>query len=110
MGVGQSPWPILLAGLLAVPASLAALPGYDVVYGLLALVPGANPSGSSGSASVAADGTVLSSTTTGAPAVWFTATTHVLGILALVIAASLNVLLVRAVRSRRGHAAPAVEP
>lgn len=104
--VGESPWPILLAAALAVPASLLAVPGYYLVYGLLALIPGANPSSASGSGTVAADGTTLSSASSGSPAVWFTLTTHVLGILALVIAACLNVLLVRAVKARRGHTAP----
>ncbi len=102
--VGGSSWPILLAAALTVPASLVAVPGYYLAYGLLALVPGANPSSSSGSGGVAADGTVLSSTITGSPAGWFTLTTHLLGILALVVAAWLDVLLVRTVRARRSAA------
>jgi hypothetical protein len=99
--IGQSPWPILLAALLAVPASLVAVPCYYVVYGLLALLSGANPSSSSGSGTVAPDGSTVSSVTTGAPSALFTTTTHVLGILALTVAAILNILIVRTLLTRR---------
>ncbi len=97
----QSPWPILLAGLLAIPASIVALPCYYLAYGFLALIPGANPSSSSGSATFAPDGRMLTSVSTGMPAAWFTITTPVLGILALTVAAFVNVLLLRALAARR---------
>jgi len=97
----HSPWPILLAALLALPASLVALPGYYMAYGFLALVPGANPSSNTTSESFAADGRTLTVVNTGMPAAWFTITTEVLGILALTIAAVLNVLLLRALANRR---------
>jgi hypothetical protein len=72
-----------------------------VVYGVLALIPGANPSSSTGSSSSDAYGSTLTTVTTGTPAAWFTVTTHVLGILALTAAAFLNVLLFRALAARR---------
>jgi len=97
----QSPWPILFAALLALPASLVALPSYYVAYGVLALIPGANPSTNTGSVTTAPDGHTLISVTTGMPAEWFTITTDVLGILALTVAACANVLLVWAVAKRR---------
>lgn len=101
-----STWPILLAALLALPASLVALPGYYLAYGLLALVPGANPSTSTGSGrSVPGGGTVTSAT--GNPAAWFTTSTHLLGILALAAAAVVNVLLLRYyLVARVGQTAP----
>ena len=80
----QSTWPILFATMLAVPASIVAVPCYYLVYGFLALIPGANPSSSSGT-----------------PAAWFTVTTFVLGILALTVAAFVNVLLLRFLAARR---------
>jgi hypothetical protein len=106
--VGHSPWPILFAALLALPASMVALPGYYIAYGLLALVPGANPLSNSGSESVSPDGTVIS-VVTGEPAAWFTITTTGLGILALTFAAFLNVLLLRAYRARKQTRGPAVK-
>jgi hypothetical protein len=99
--IQESPWPILLAAVLAVPASLATLTCYYLIYGLLALVPGANPSSSSGSGTSAPDGTTVTSVVTGTPAAWFTITTHLIGVLALIIAALLNLLLSRALRARR---------
>jgi hypothetical protein len=106
--VQGSPGPIVLAAVLALPASIVAVPCYYLVYGLLALVTGANPSSSSGSGSGSSVGPGGSSTvTTDDIATWFAVTTHVLGVLALVVAAALNVLLVRAVVSRRqGRRAP----
>ncbi|MDQ1599987.1 MAG: hypothetical protein QOD68_1461 [Actinomycetota bacterium] len=106
--VQGSPGPIVIAALLALPASIVAVPGYYVVYGLLALVTGANPSSSSGSGSGSASAGGSSTTvTTDDTATWFAVTTHVLGVLALVAAAALNVLLVQAVLSRRrGRRAP----
>jgi hypothetical protein len=97
----DSPWPILLAALLAVPLSFVTVPCYYIVYGLLALIPGANPSSNSGSVGVAADGHTLPSVNTGMPAAWFTTTTHLIGILALTVAAILNVLLLQALAARR---------
>lgn len=99
--IQDSPWPILLAAVLSVPASLATLTCYYLVYGLLALVPGANPSSSSGSGTSAPDGSTVTSVVTGAPADWFTITTHVIGVLALVSATLLNLLLLSALRARR---------
>jgi hypothetical protein len=96
----QSAWPILFAALLAVPASIVAMPCYYLVYAFLALVPGANPSSSSGSVTFAPDGRTLT-VSTGMPPAWFTITTLVLGILALMIAAYVNVLLLRALAARR---------
>jgi len=97
----QSPWPILLAALLAVPSSIVAVPCYYLAYGFLALIPGANPSSSSGSATLAPDGRMLTSVSTGTPAAWFTVTTFVLGILALTVAAFVNVRLLRSLAARR---------
>lgn len=99
--VDGTAWPILLAAAISLPASVMTLPGYYVVYGLLALVPGANPSSSTGSGSVDAGGHLLSSVTTGVPAAWFTITTPALGILALAVGAFVNVLLVRMLTARR---------
>jgi hypothetical protein len=91
---------ILLAALLSLPASVIALPGYYVAYGLLALVPGANPSESTGSSSCTAGG-VCESSTSGDPASWFLVTADVLGVLALTSAALLNLLALRILTSRR---------
>ena len=97
----QSAWLILFAALLSVPASMAAVPCYYLVYGFLALIPGANPSSNSGSLTFAPDGRTLTTVSTGMPAAWFTITTLVLGILALTVAAFVNVLLLRALAARR---------
>jgi hypothetical protein len=97
----QSVWPIVFAALLAVPASIVAVPCYYLAYGFLALIPGANPSSNSGSATFAPDGRMLTTVSTGMPAAWFTITTLVLGILALSVAAFVNVLLLRALAARR---------
>jgi hypothetical protein len=97
----ESPWPILLAGLLTLPSSIVALPCYYLGYGVLALVPGANPSSNSGSVLTAPDGTEISSVMTGAPAAWFTITTTCLGILTVTVAAVLDVMILRALAARR---------
>lgn len=97
----QSVWLILFAALLAVPASIVAVPCYYLAYGFLALIPGANASSNSGSATFAPDGRMLTTVSTGMPATWFTITTVVLGILALTVAAFVNVLLLRALAARR---------
>ncbi len=101
-----SPVPVLLAAAAALPASIVAMPAFYLVAGLLGLVPGANPSSSSGSASSSADGTITSHET-GSAADWLTVTTHVVGVLALALAAVANVLLVRAIRARWSTAEPA---
>ena len=106
---GESPWPILLAAVIALPASIVALSSYYVVYGVLALIPGANPSSASGTGTSTADGRILTSVVTGSPAVWFTITTQVLGILALSLAAAANVLLLRALAARRRARNPVLE-
>jgi hypothetical protein len=95
------PAPILLAVAFTLPASLLTVPGYYACYGVLGLVPGANPSSSSGSAVGSADGGTLATTATGEPATWFVTTTHTLGVLALTAAAVLDVVLVRALAARR---------
>ncbi len=103
--IGQSPWPILLAALLTLPASLIAVPGYYVLYGLLSVFAGASPDSSSGSGTVAPDGSASSTVSTGADAAWFTTTTHALGIIALTAAAILNVLLLGVLIARRRRSA-----
>lgn len=102
-----SPVPILLAAAAALPASVVTMPLFYVVSGLLGLVPGANPSSSSGSGSSTAGGSVTTHET-GTAADWYTITTHVVGVLALALAAAVNVLLVRRLLARRrGEAVPA---
>jgi hypothetical protein len=91
---------ILVASALALPVSLVAVPAYYVAYGLLALIPGANPDSASGSGSCTPAGECTISST-GDPAAWFTATTEVLGVLALVLAAVANVALLRLIAARR---------
>ena len=110
--VKQSPWPILLAGLLTLPASILAVPCYYLVYGVLALVPGANPSSSTGYRAVNADGTTIASVTTGTQATWFVVTTQALGILAFTVAAILTVILLRFLLAQRQTATgvPPVRP
>ena len=101
---------ILVAALLAVPSSFAGLVGYYVTYGLLAQVPGANPSSSSGSSSCTTAGECTTSTS-GDLADWLAVTADVLGILALTAAALLNVLILQALlvarRQRRDRTAGA---
>lgn len=95
---------ILLAAALSLPVSVPAIVGYYVVYGLLAQVPGANPDSSSGSMSCTAAGECTSSSS-GDLATWFVVVTDVVGILALTVAAVLNVVLARMVwRGVRGSA------
>ena len=92
---------ILLAAALSLPASVPAMIGFYLVYGLLAQVPGANPDSSSGSMSCTAAGE-CSGSSSGDLATWFVVVTDVVGVLALTVAAVLNVLLVRMVwRGRR---------
>jgi hypothetical protein len=96
---------ILLAAALAFPSGVAGLVSFYLAYGLLALVPGANPSTSSGTASCTADGVCISSSV-GDAATWFVVTTDVLGVAALVAAAAANVLLVRLVLRRPRRVGP----
>ncbi|MEO5611043.1 MAG: hypothetical protein ABIQ61_05070 [Ornithinibacter sp.] len=100
-----APWPILLAAAISLPASLVTLPASYVLVGLLAMVPGANPSISTGSGSVDASGNVISSVTTGLPAAWFTITTAVLGTLALALGAVVNVVFLQVLTAHRRHRA-----
>ena len=95
-----SPVPVLLAAAATLPASVVTMPLFYVVTGLLGLVPGANPSSSSGSGSGTVDGTATTHET-GAAATWWTVSTHVVGVLAIAAAAAANVLLVRRLRTRR---------
>ncbi|MEP7368528.1 MAG: hypothetical protein ABI662_02650 [Dermatophilaceae bacterium] len=98
---GGSPWPILLAAILTLPASIVAVPCYYLAYGILALIPGANPSSSTGSAMQYAPAGPITSVVTGEPAAWFSVTALVVGILTMTVAAILNVLLRRAFEARR---------
>jgi hypothetical protein len=98
--VADSTRTILIAALLGLPASIIAVPGYYVVYGVLALVPGANPSSSAGSGSCTPAGSCHESVT-GELATWFTITTDAVGILALTAAALLNVIVFRMLTARR---------
>jgi hypothetical protein len=91
---------ILTAAVLALPTSIVAVPGFYLAFGLLALVPGANPSSTGGSGGCTPGG-VCHESTSGDLAPWFAVTTDVIGVLALVGAALLNVLLLRMVRRRR---------
>lgn len=91
---------IVLAALLSLPSSVPAVLGYYLAYGLLALIPGANPSSSSGSGTCAPNGDCLSSTT-GDLAVWFTVTSEVIGVLALMVAALVNVAILRSLTACR---------
>ena len=101
---------ILLAALLGFPASLFALPGYYVMYGMLALVPGANPSSNSGSVSCTPDGT-CHGFETGDPAPWFPIAADALGIVALSCAGLLNVVVLWLLTAhRRRSTSAAADP
>jgi len=91
---------ILTAAALALPTSIAAVPGYYLAYGLLALVPGANPSSSSGTGGCSPGGGCHESTS-GDLAPWFAVTTDVIGVGALTAAALVNVLFLRLISHRR---------
>jgi hypothetical protein len=96
---------ILAAVVLALPLSIVALPAFYVVFGLLAMVPGANPDTSTGSATCSPNGD-CQSWTSGDPAAWFTVTTEVIGVLALGMAALVNVVVLRLLLgSLRAHRA-----
>jgi hypothetical protein len=96
----------LLAAVLTLPSSVAAVPGYYLVYGLLAQIPGANPSHSTGSGLCTPNGGCHESTS-GNDAAWFTHATDVVGILALIAAAALNVVLLQRLIAARQHKADA---
>ena len=101
---------LLLAAAVTLPSSVVAAPAFYVVVGVLGLVPGANPSHSTGSGSCAPSGDcqVL---TTGDPAFWFLFATETVGILALTAAAVLNVFLLRAlIAARRTKSQAATRP
>jgi hypothetical protein len=99
--VTGAPAPIMAAAVLTLPASLVMLPAYYLAYGLLALVPGANPSSGSGSGSASAGGRAITEVATGDPAVWFSVVTSVLGVVALGLAAVLDVVLLQRIAARR---------
>ncbi|WP_374970869.1 hypothetical protein [Terrabacter sp. BE26] len=99
---------ILLAALLTLPSSVIAVPSYYVLYGLLAQIPGANPSDSTGSGSCTLGGGCYESTAGGA-ATWFTDTTELLGMLMLLAAAVFNVVMLQRLIAARQPEAGAAE-
>jgi len=107
--IGSTPL-ILLAAAMTLPSSVVAVPGYYLVFGLLAQVPGANPSHSTGAGSCTPNGGCHESTS-GDAAVWFTHTTELVGVLALIAAAVLNaVLLQRLIAAKRHEADAPTQP
>jgi hypothetical protein len=101
---------ILLAALLTLPSSVVAVPAYYMLFGLLAQVPGANPSHSSGSGICTSNGDCHLSTT-GDAATWFTHATDLAGILALTAAAIVNVFLLdRVIAARRNQGQAPAQP
>ncbi len=101
---------LLLAAVVTLPSSVLAVPAFYVVVGVLGLVPGANPSHSTGAGSCAPSGDCQVSTT-GDPASWFVFATDVVGILALAAGALLNVVLLRAlIAARRTKSRAAMRP
>ncbi len=90
---------ILTAFAVVLPAGVLALVGYYLLYGLLALVPGANPDESSGSSCSA--GLACRSHETGQLAAWFDHGVVVLGVLLVASAAVANLALLRALAARR---------
>ncbi|GAB3594339.1 hypothetical protein GCM10027446_18010 [Angustibacter peucedani] len=100
--VTASPGFYLAAAALTLPASVVAVPAFYVGYGLLALVPGASPSSSSGSGfGVTGGGEQVVMNPEDVPAVWFQPTVLALGVALLLLAAVVDVLLVRRLRARR---------
>ena len=90
---------ILAATVLALPTGVVALVGYYLLYGLLALVPGANPDTNQGfSCSAAA---MCRGHETGELASWFALSGVVIGVLLLTVAAACNVALLRFARRAR---------
>lgn len=83
---------ILLAVVLTLPASLAAVPLYYVLFGLLAQVPGASPASSAGGAMCRPHRGCQAVHSSG-QAIWFSPTATVIGIVLLVAAAVFNVMV-----------------
>ena len=100
---------ILLAAVLTLPSSVIAVAVYYLAFGLLAQIPGANPSQSSGTGSCPPHASCQVSTA-GDPASWFTHATELVGILALTAAALLNVVLLRRIAAARAKADPGTQP
>jgi len=98
--IAEATVPILLAFILVLPTGPVALIAYYVAYGLLAQVPGANPSEAAGTSSCSANGH-CETKSTGDLASWFTVTTDLVAVLLIAAAAVANLLLIRVlVRSR----------
>ncbi len=102
----QTPAPFIVAALLTLPSSIAAVPLYYVLYGVTALIPGANPSSSSGEGGSTPGGGSVS-VVTGEPALWFTVSMGVLAVIVMAAAAYANALAIKAIRAR-GTAHPPV--
>jgi hypothetical protein len=101
---------LLLAAVVTLPSSAIAVPAFYVAVGVLGLIPGANPSHSTGSGSCTPSADCQISTT-GDAASWFVLATDALGILAVAAAASLNVVLLRAlITARRTKSQAATRP
>jgi hypothetical protein len=100
---------ILLAAILTLPGSVVAIPAFYVVYGLMAQIPGANPSTATGSSSCGANGDCQASTT-GDVAAWFTLATGFVGILALTAAALANAAILRSLIAAHHRPDQTVEP
>lgn len=101
---------IVLAVVVALPTSVPALIGFYVAYGLLAQLPGANPSSSSGGSACSSSGVCRGSgSVTGDAATWFLLTTDVIGVLALTVAALGNVAILRSIRTARRARARSAE-
>jgi len=97
----ERPELVLLAAVGTLPISIVAMPAFYVAAGLVGLIPGANPSHSSGTEYVDATGLIITTTATGTPAEWFDISLAVIGVATLTAAALLNVLLLRAFAGRR---------
>lgn len=83
---------IVIVSLLTLPSSVVAVPAYYIAFGLLAQIPGANPTHTTGSG-ICPSNQECHVSTTGDPASWFTHATDLVGILALTMAALVNVVL-----------------
>ena len=94
-----------IAALVTLPVGIAAVPMIYLMAGVMAFVPGANPSQASGSGYAGPHGHVVV-TQTGQPASWYLVSIDVVGVVVLVLAAVANVLLLDLLvrRRRRVHA------
>lgn len=101
----QTPGPFIVAAVLTLPASIAAIPLYYVLYGVTALIPGANPSSSSGQGTSTPGGGSVS-VVTGLPAPWFTIAMGVLAVIVMAAAAYANALAIKAIRARNTSRPP----